>query len=144
MDAVKQKLIAQAKRKQRYEIPIARAIVAPNNVVSTIVAIMPTDGYFLMRSITGTFTCPTTEVPNVAVAIQDTASGNNLTEGYVELVNFLSPGLLIAGQVSPFVNPFEMEYLFDLNAQLKLDFINRSTIGNAVVNITLHGWKYFT
>lgn len=133
----------QQKQKSFYAIPIPMTIVPANSVVTSVVIIMPSDSWFRLENITGSFTAPSGEVPNSAMSLQDLGSGNAITEGYIELSNILSPGLVIAGATSPFVRPFMLSRTFEKSAQLRIDFLNRSTTGSIKVSGALWGSKKF-
>ena len=137
------KYVAEKKQKQRFNwrniIALPLITVAPGGAIVTPVAInLPSDGNFELLAMTGSFTVPPGELPNVAVRFSDSSgNGNDLTEGYVDLELFLSPGP--AGQ--PLRTFYKFNYLFDPNTTLRAEFINRSPATPVQVKIAFHGRK---
>lgn len=75
---------------------------------------------------------------DVSVRITDASSGKLLTEGYVDLELFLSPGAV--------GNPLRMIYEFDhiitRSKAIRLEFLNYDS-DPCIVQMAFHGRKYF-
>lgn len=108
------------------------------NVVLPVAVNLPSDGYFELIGITGSFDVPPGQKPGVAIRLSDsTGNGNDLTEGFVDLDLFLSPGP--SGE--PLRMVYKFNYLFQPNSTIRAEFINRSPDTDVDVKLALHGRK---
>jgi len=75
---------------------------------------------------------------DVAVRITDASTGRLLTEGYVDLELFLSPGAV----GNPLRMLYEMDHIVTRAKHLRLEFLNYDS-DPCVVQMAFHGRKYF-
>ena len=73
----------------------------------------------------------------LTVSIIDTGAGRDLTNGFLDLVNFLSPGYGIEMHL-----PYPIKYFARRNSKIRWSFRNRDTQGRHQVDITLNGYKF--
>ena len=120
----------------RYILPTPLITVPPNSIPQPISIPIPSDGFVEVLAITGSFTIPDGELPNVAVKISDSnGNGNDLTEGFVDLELIVNP----AG--TPLQVFYKFNYMFAPSSTMRLEFINRSATASVNVKLAFHSRK---
>ena len=155
--------IAQQKETMRYIYPTQKIVVAAatgnNPGSSDYQLVIGADADFHILGVTGSYgflyaknpaepvsstnpiiahSAPQDGAEDVAVRMTDAATGRLLTEGYVDLELFMSPGA--AG--NPLRLIYEMDHIITRSKHIRLEFLNYDS-DICQVQMAFHGRKYF-
>lgn len=145
--------ISQQRETMRYIYPTQKILVpaaSGNNPGSAdYQLVIGADADFHILGVTGSYgflygspetshATPQDGAEDVAIRMTDAATGRLLTEGYVDLELFLSPGAV----GNPLRMIYEMDHIVTRSKHIRLEFLNYDT-DKCQVQMAFHGRKYF-
>lgn len=134
--AIRDAKLALQSEQYNFFIPLTGVTVLADSVNTPASVQIGSDGDFAIKKITGDFVPNASSLCTISVKISDQGRGNNLTEGYVPLNLFLSPG----SSTNALFFAWDFNYILRATSTLQLDFLNTDT-SNRAVNLLFFGEK---